>query len=347
MNATRHAGADPGAALRRGGARLSVWCVVGLAACAQVPSAPAPETLPSGTQARPARSDDPVVQAIVQHRQLAQKARDAGELADAAAQWQILTLLAPDDESFRRELNATRAAIRQGVAAELATGATALRNGETDRASQAFLRALALDPQNPEAARALRDIDRQKLARIQQDRAAKLKPIDMAAVARSPRNQALPPAEVAETFDIEQRIELLQAGDVAGGLRELHAFVVANPNDRAARQRIGAAVYERGRDLERKGTREQALTMYEEAVALRGDAPAEWSARITALRRALSDEYYEIGVRAYRTDLALAIKQWESSLRFDPKNLKAASRLQEARLAQAKLQRIEAEAARK
>jgi hypothetical protein len=59
-----------------------------------------------------------------------------------------------------------------------------------------------------------------------------------------------------------------------------------------------------------------------------------------SLRKSLSDEYYSNGERAYRTDVALAIKQWETSLRYDPQNLKAANRLRDARAAQEKLKGI-------
>ncbi len=78
-------------------------------------------------------------------------------------------------------------------------------------------------------------------------------------------------ADVAYAYSLEQPLEMFKAGDTAGGLRELRQFVAANPNDRSARNRIGAAVYDRGRELEAQGQREQALAMYEEAVALRGE----------------------------------------------------------------------------
>jgi hypothetical protein len=38
--------------------------------------------------------------------------------------------------------------------------------------------------------------------------------------------------------------------------------------------------------------------------------------------------------------VALAIKQWETSLRYDPQNLKASTRLRDARAAQEKLKSI-------
>ena len=80
--------------------------------------------------------------------------------------------------------------------------------------------------------------------------------------------------------------------------------------------------------------------LYEQAVALRGETTPEWTTQMQALRKALSEEYYNNGERAYRSDVALAIKQWETSLRYDPQNLKASLRLRDARLAQEKLKNI-------
>jgi tetratricopeptide (TPR) repeat protein len=105
----------------------------------------------------------------------------------------------------------------------------------------------------------------------------------------------------------------------------------------APRGRRSARGGRRARELQAKGSREQAYQLYEQAIALRGDSTPEWNAQMQALRRALSDEYYSSGERAYRTDVALAIKQWETSLRYDPQNLKASTRLRDARAAQEKL----------
>jgi hypothetical protein len=49
-------------------------------------------------------------------------------------------------------------------------------------------------------------------------------------------------------------------------------------------------------------------------------------------------------MQAYRTDTGTAIKLWETSLRYDPDNRKAAAKLQEARVADDKLKRIQHEA---
>ncbi len=286
-------------------------------------------------------SDKEVARTISRHRQLALQYQQSGDLAAASAQWQILTLLAPGDDAYKRELATSRAAIDRTVKEQLQAGMTAIRNGDTERATRAMLKVLAVDPDNPQAAKSLREMEKQKLTGIQAQRAARARQEETLGENRAPRPApAQPGAEAGNGYDLEQRLEMFKAGDVAGGLRELRRFVEANPNDRAARQRIGAAVYERGQEVEREGAREQALALYEQAVQLRGEAAPGWDARVQTLRGTLSEEYYDKGVRTYRADVALAIRQWETSLRFDPGNVKAASRLREARKVQENLKRI-------
>lgn len=308
-----------------------------LAACASVPpdsAAPAP---PPRSAAR-FPHDERGAAVAASHRQLATQFAQRGDLAAAAREWHIVTLLDPDDEAARAELAATRTAIRQRVREHLQAAGAAERGGDADRATAAWLKALALDPENAEATKALREIDRKKLARIQSVRAARANQANAASrTADAPANAK---AGTGESYDIDQRIEMFRAGDVSGGLQELRAYVDANPNDHAARQRIATTVYERGRELEASGAREPALNLYEQAMVLRGKPVAEWTARSQSLRKAISDEYYEKGMHIYRTDIAGAIRLWETSVRYDPQNAKAASKLQEARTAQDKLLRM-------
>ena len=121
-------------------------------------------------------------------------------------------------------------------------------------------------------------------------------------------------------------------------MRELKAWVDANPGDRAARQRIGTAVAEKARELEDRAQREQALGLYEQAIALRGDANAPWAARMPALQEDAVEEYYDKGMRAYRTDLAQAIRHFEASVRYDPSNTQASF---EAEGSEARAQKLE------
>ncbi len=302
-----------------------------LAGCAELPPAPAP--VPS---VRVSGHDAAVGRAVARHQQLARQYQQSSDLAAAAAQWQILTVLAPQDETFRRELADAGTAIDRRAAESLAAGNAALKGGDADRAAESMLRVLAVDPDNAEAAKLLRDLEKRRLIRIQAGRAAKAGGTAVAASAASSATRpaspsGAPAADLADAYSLDQPLEMFRAGDTEGGLRDLRRYVESNPNDKAARNRIGTAVYDRARELEAQGQREQALSLYEQAVALRGEPATGWASRIQALKKALGDEYFDKGVKAYPTDPALAIRQWETSLRFDPQNARAAARLKEAR----------------
>jgi tetratricopeptide (TPR) repeat protein len=318
-------------------------------ACAQTPStsddpAPAPRIV---------RLDGPREDAVRRHRDLAREARTAGDLATAVDHLHVVAMLT-DDDAAKRETEALRNEIRRQVRETLESGRNALRAGDNAKASTAFLRVLALEPRNAEAARSLREIDRQNMTRAQAGRAARVRVEDLFADARAAK--VAPPAANAATaaapmapapvvagndaFDIDQRLAMLSAGDTAGALRELKAWVDAHPRDRAARQRIGAAVAERAKELEGRGQREQALALYEQALVLRGEPMAEWTAKVTSLKKTVGSDYYTDGVKLMRTDLNGAIKAFETSVRYDPQNTNAQSRLRDAKAAREKLSRM-------
>ena len=314
-------------------------CLLGalavLGGCAQVPAdRPAPAAPAPTTVASPISRT--VAEAVPRYRRAAETARQAGDLATAAAQWQILTLLVPDDATYARELAATRAAIDKEAREQLAAGNAALASGDLDRATAALLRVLAADPSQPDAAKALREIDRRKLSRIQADRAAKVTLQDTTATRGAARAQS----EANDAFDVEQAIELFRAGDANGGLRDLKAYVDANQNNRAARQRVGNVVADRAKELEDQGSREQALALYEQAIALRGDAGAPWAGRVATLKKALSQDYLEKGTRAYRSNISQAINFFEISVKYDPGNTQANLKLKDAKAAKANLEKI-------
>ena len=329
----------------RGLLKSSLCALAILTGCAQVPVAP-PATTPAAEPARTplfrsALSDDQRAAAMTRYRKQADEARKSGDLAAATTSLQVLSLLAPGDEALRRELASTRAAATSASREHLQAGQSALSAGDLDRATSALLHVLALDPQNADAARALREIDRRRLSRIQADRAARVKQEDT--MPRAPRTAAAIASDNnGESFDLEQALELFRAGDAAGGLRDLRSYVEANPGNRAGRQRISTLVADRARELEDQGSRETALNLYEQAVNLRGEANPAWTARISALRKTLSKDYVDKAARMYRIDLAQTIKLLETGVRYDPSNAAAAAKLKEAQLAQEKLNRIDA-----
>jgi tetratricopeptide (TPR) repeat protein len=303
-------------------------CVV-LAACAPAP--PVADPAPPAVRTAPVASS-PKAAAIARHVRLALAAREAGDLAAAADHEEVLVLLAPEDPARRKALQATRETIRRAARTQSEAGVAARRAGDLAAARDAFLRVLVLDPDNADAARALREIDLAAMSKAQNDRAARVRVTDdIIANAK---------ARAADSYDLEQRLEIMRAGDLNAGLRELKSWVDANPGDRASRQRIGAAVAEKARELESKAQREGALGLYEQAISLAGAGTPEWTARMQALRKAIGEHYYAEGMKVFRTDLAAAIRQWETGIRYDPSNTNLELRLRDAKLAQQKLQKM-------
>ena len=313
--------------------------------CAQAPVADAPAPAPSPPVAvAPAPPvSRTITEVLTRHRRLADAARQAGDLATAETQLEILATLAPTDATIARDLADVRAAIAKEAREQYQAGSAALAAGDLERAQAAMLRVLAVDPSQADAARALREVDRRRLTRIQADRAAKARaPDDSATAMRMPGRAAAPAMGDGgnDAFDVDQALEMLRAGDASGGLRDLKAYVDANPGNRAVRQRIGTAVADRARELEDQGAREQALMLYEQASALRGDSGGAWVARMVPLKKKLSQEYFDKGTRAYRANLAQAIGFFETSVRYDPANTQAAIKLKEAKAARDNLEKI-------
>lgn len=330
MRFPRAAGAQ---AARAGTLRsaIAIACVA-LVACAPAPPMTDPDP-PALRTTPPAVGSSFRGAAIVRHARLAALARETGDLAAAADHEEVVVLLAPEDPARRKALQATREAIRRATRTQAEAGLAARRAGDLATARDAFLRVLALDPDNADAAKALREIDLAVMARAQGDRAARVRVTDdLAANAK---------ARATESFDLEQRLELVRAGDLNAGLRELRSWVDANPGERASRQRIGAAVAEKARESESKGQREAALGLYEQAVSLAGAGTPEWTLRMQALRKSLGELYYSEGMKVFRSDLAAAIRHWENGARYDPSNTNLQLRLREAKIAQQKLQKID------
>ena len=320
----------------RSGARhwLIAVSLAAVAGCAEQPVAPTPNV-----GVRPSAHDERVRQSIARHQQLAREFKQSGDLASAAIQWQLVTLLAPGDNGARQELASTRAEIARRVQENMSAGSTALRAGDLDRSADAFLKVMSLDPDNAEAATQLREVEKRRAAKVQAARAAKAGNEAMASGngQRAPSRAAAPAMPAPDVVDSELPLEMFKAGDVAGGLRDMKRFVDANPNDKAARNRLGNAVYDRARELETQGSREQALAMYEQAISIRGEPGLGWNLRIQSLRKSLGEEYYEKGEKVAKTNIVAAIKDWEACLRYDPQNAKASARLKEAKVVQERL----------
>lgn len=320
----------------RRAAGLAALACATLAACTSVPPAPAPAREAPRALPAPVVPDDasPRDVALARHERLARAAREAGDLTAALDHYRVLLLLDAGNPAHREALRATQAARDAAVQEQLRTATAARRAGENAKAREAWLRVLVLDADNGEAEKGLRELEQAAMARTQADRAARARSMDE--VVANVRSRVA----VENAADLDQRLELVRASDPAIAVREARAWAEANPGDKAGRQRLGAALAERGRELDAKGQREWALALYEQAVALGGSGQGDAGKRAAALRKALAEDAYAQGMRARGSDLAAAIRHFEAALRYDAQHARAKERLAEARAAQKKLERI-------
>ena len=93
-----------------------------------------------------------------QWRERAATAERQARLADAALAWEVLVLLRPGQ--YDGQLAALRGRIASAYADRLQRGEQEFKRGNLERAEQHYLAALALRPQQQDAATALRAIDR-------------------------------------------------------------------------------------------------------------------------------------------------------------------------------------------
>ncbi|GAB3772175.1 hypothetical protein GCM10028796_42320 [Ramlibacter monticola] len=95
------------------------------------------------------------------HERALQQQRQ-GRLADAAASWEILAALRPQQSPYRERLEQARRQIEVEVPERLRLAQAAQRRGDGEAATTHFLAVLALQPDHAQAAEALRAMERER-----------------------------------------------------------------------------------------------------------------------------------------------------------------------------------------
>jgi len=192
----------------------AVFGVLVLAGCGSTPSSPEPamdDDTPSVPR-RQATGGEGFEQRV---RERALQSGRQGQLAEAAIAWEILTVLRPDHREYRERLSETQQLISQAVPDRMQRGAQALKRGELDAATSHYLAALALAPDNPQAADALRGIERERNKRSYLGKASRItlarRPASDARTAASPdRNTLEHAAMLAGEGELDDAISLLE-----------------------------------------------------------------------------------------------------------------------------------------
>lgn len=179
-----------------------------------------------------------------QHLALARQHAAQGHLGEAATSWEVLTVLRPDVPDYAEQLTQTRARIDRTAAEQARLARQAQQRGTWDEAMQRHLAVLALKPDDPTAAEALRAIERDHNKRDHLGKYARLTMASQAARGTASSKSDIEAANAlsAERNDLEHAAMLAGQGEFADAIALLSQRLQAHPKDEAARQAL-AEVY--------------------------------------------------------------------------------------------------------
>lgn len=205
---------------------LTTLCLTGLLLVGCASRAPAPvskdDTAMVTETAAPVMPDAPLQGYERAQAERAASAEAAGQWADAALAWEILSVLRPDDQQVRQRLESARRRIDTLANDRQAAAVAAHRRGDLEGAMQAYLDVLTLDPSRRIAADALRQIERDRTRRsvvgrfarppvprrnVEAEMAAAIEPSEPARAANSQREHA---TLLARQGDLDGAIQLLR-----------------------------------------------------------------------------------------------------------------------------------------
>ncbi|WP_423600229.1 tetratricopeptide repeat protein [Roseateles sp. MS654] len=269
---------------------LALTTALALTACSSGPGGAL-----RGADGGPGMAPSSFEQAQVQRAQ--EQVKD-GQLAEAAWTWEALTVLRPDNATYRDSLAATRQLIDSGVAERIEKAKAAHKRGDLEGATTQYLGALALQPDNEPAADALRAIERERNQKTYLGKPARLtlrKAAPPVAAKTAPKAQAATgakdkdPTQVAaatggDRNELEHVAMLAAQGELDEPIRLLERRAPQDRNDPSAK-RLLADLYVRKAEKISAIDKPGAVMLLQKC--LRVDPR---NARATALMRQLIDE---------------------------------------------------------
>ena len=278
LGGTRKAEGAPVSPVRLGSVGLMSLL---LAACAATPPAAPPSADPP--------QDPPPAPVVVlpaeptayelRQKERAQALSRQGRLADAALVWELLATIRPTVAEYRERLNELQRQITAAVADRQQRGEQALARGQLDAATQQFLAALALQPDNQRVAEALRGVERERVKRTHLGKLSRntltRRAISEAEMAATDGNMAAAESLAAnpgaaagipdERNEVEHASLLAGQGEWDEAIAMLERHLRTNRRDEAARELLADVYFQKAESLAVRN-RTAALALLERSV---------------------------------------------------------------------------------
>jgi tetratricopeptide (TPR) repeat protein len=202
-----------------------------LAACQTAPTGPAPaERKPSAASA----DATPVQTFERQQRERALAFERQGRWPEALEKWQVLALL--DPSAYKGSLDTAQKRVDQAADEYLARARQEQRKGNTPAAEQLYLASLAMRPDQPEAADALRAIERARNQREFLRKPGRALPARGDTANRKATPPATAPASSDTILELEQANNLAAEGDLAEAVELLERALAKAPREESVKR---------------------------------------------------------------------------------------------------------------
>lgn len=167
-----------------------------------------------------------------------------GRLADAALTWEILTVLRPDLPEYAEQLARTRRQIEVATNDRLQRAAQAQKRGELEAATQLYLSVLALQPDQAQAADALRAMERDRNKRIYLGKFARITLTQRPAMAARPASPEAA-AQLQDRNELEHAAMLTVQGEFDDAIALLERRLASGRPDEVARSLLADAYFQK------------------------------------------------------------------------------------------------------
>ncbi len=226
-------------------AALCVLLSLAVVACGTVAPAvePAGTPAPRDDMALPAQAQSPNPAFERKQRERAQLLARQGRLGEAVLAWEVLTVLRPDATEYRDRLAELRRQLDVAAAERLQRAAQAQQRGELDAATQQYLAVLALQPDQAQAADALRAIERERNKRNFLGKYSRI------TLTRRSMAEATMPSAAPQSNELEHASILASQGDIDDAIGVLEKRVSADKRDDAARQLLADVYFQKAEKL--------------------------------------------------------------------------------------------------
>jgi len=270
--------------------------------------------------------------AFTESRQsIAQSLEKDKSFADALTQWKILKVAYPNNSHINQQINRLEKIIQLKVEKLQASLKKAEKQKNKSKVRVTNLKILALDPDNAQALRAMRHIEGQVLQYAANDKTANIKKYFA-------ENQANAQQSIQTSQYIGKASALQSFSDRQELLTLSNQILKKYPDFKPALEHKYNVLVSLAESQIAKNDIESAVTFYQQAVKLKDNN--NLLSRTTELKNKLSQQYYQNGMKVFKSDLDKAIKLLEASLSYNPKNANAIKQLSRAIKIQKRLNEI-------